>query len=624
MLQKLNERIQGVIAWIVIILIAVTFTMFGVDYYMQSHHTSSEAEATVNDQPLSKKTFDINYRRARQQRDASQMSAAGDKALQNKVLEEMIVNEITVQAARKAGFEVNLALANAAIMNIPQFQQDGHFSTERYRQALNSAMLTPDTLQSEVRQGMLLNQQRFAFIGSAFALPNEIRNFVKLYMQKRDYDYVVIPGALFADKKLVTEDQINSYYKLHQNEFLEPEKVSLDFIRLSMQQIKKNVKIQDEQVTRYYEDNQSSFLTPARWKVAHILFAVPTDATEKTQERIRKDAQEIFQTLQKHPQQFEQYVKSHSADKLSLSVDGMLPWITAGRTEFDKALSTLNKPGQIASPIRIPSGYEIFKLVDYKPAKLKSITEVKQQISEQLTNEVSQNEYAKLLEQVTDLSYQAPDSLSGITDELKLPVEQTETFTRAGGKSELTKNSRIINAAFSHDVLETGNNSEPIQLDNDSMIVLRVKKHIPASKQTLPQVKEAIINKLALQQGELKAKASGFSLLSTEAQQDAEFLKSHQLSWHEVKNAARDADSADPMINELAFSMPRAESRDGRQLMNGDFVVVRLKKINNGKFDALDKEHQASLAQQIEASYGLMDYDLYVNNLIKTAKVVRP
>ena len=41
MLQKLNERIQGVVAWLVIILIAITFTLFGVDYYLQSHQTSN-------------------------------------------------------------------------------------------------------------------------------------------------------------------------------------------------------------------------------------------------------------------------------------------------------------------------------------------------------------------------------------------------------------------------------------------------------------------------------------------------------------------------------------------------------------------------------------------------------
>src|SRR3546814_553347 len=94
MLQKLNERIQGVIAWVVIILIAVTFTLFGVDYYMQSHQTS-DVEVDVNGQPIGKQAFDINYRRVRQQRDPSQITAASELALKKQVLTDMITNVVS-------------------------------------------------------------------------------------------------------------------------------------------------------------------------------------------------------------------------------------------------------------------------------------------------------------------------------------------------------------------------------------------------------------------------------------------------------------------------------------------------------------------------------------------------
>jgi len=194
MLQKLNERIQGVVAWLVIILIATTFTLFGVDYYLQSHQTSN-AKVMVNGQPLTTQAFEVNYRRARAQEDLAQMTAADEKNLQNQVLDQMINNEVTVQSALHNGFEVGIDQANAAIVKIGQFQEDGHFSSERYQQALNAALFTPESFQNEVRQGMLLNQQRFAFMGSSFALPSEVERFVRLYMQTRDYDYLTIPVA---------------------------------------------------------------------------------------------------------------------------------------------------------------------------------------------------------------------------------------------------------------------------------------------------------------------------------------------------------------------------------------------------------------------------------------------
>ncbi|VEH35000.1 peptidyl-prolyl cis-trans isomerase D [Legionella sainthelensi] len=129
MLQKLNERIQGVVAWLVVILIGITFTLFGVDYYLQSRQTTS-AKVVVNDFPLTLQAFDTNYRRARAMQDMSQLTAADEKKLQNQVLDQMINNEVLLQAARKNGFNVSADQANAAILSIPQFQEDGHFSAQ--------------------------------------------------------------------------------------------------------------------------------------------------------------------------------------------------------------------------------------------------------------------------------------------------------------------------------------------------------------------------------------------------------------------------------------------------------------------------------------------------------------
>ncbi|WED42330.1 SurA N-terminal domain-containing protein [Legionella cardiaca] len=624
MLQKLNERIQGLVAWIVIILIAVTFTLFGVDYYMQSHQ-ASDAAVEVNGQSISKQAFEVNYRRARQQRDAAQMTAGGEKALKKEVLEDMIVNEVSVQAARKNGFEVSVEQANAAILSIPQFQEDGHFSAERYQQALTGAMFTPESFQKEVRQGMLLNQQRFAFMGSAFALPNEIKRFVKLYMQTRDYDYLQIPAANFIKDSQVSDEAIAEYYKQHEKEFIAPEKVSIDYVRLSMQQLREGIAVSDDELKRYYDENQSNFLTPAQWQVSHILFAVPQDASEQIQDEIKQKAEEAYQTLKNNPAQFSEWVKTKSDDKLSIANDGVLPWMVAGQTEFDKELATLTTPGEISPPIKSTHGYEIFKLLAYKPAALKPLTEVQTDIKEQLLGELSQTKYAQALEQLSDLSYQSPDSLEPVADALKLTINKTTPFSRRGGKDELTKNKEIVNAAFSHDVLELGNNSEPVQIDNDSVIVLRVNKHYPAAEKPLADVKSYIAKKLALRDAEQKAKQLGTTLLSSKTNEEAreKLLQENQLQWRQVAQATRDTDKADSAVNDLAFGLARTDSKNGRSLKNGDFVIVHLKKINNGQFKSLDKEQQASIAQQIESSYGVMDYDLYVNGLLSKATINR-
>ena len=623
MLQKLNERIQGVVAWLVIILIAITFTLFGVDYYLQSHQTSN-AKVLVNDHPLTNQAFETNYRRTRAQQDLAQMTAASEKRLQNQVLDQMIANEVTIQSARHYGLEVSPNEANAAIVNIPQFQEDGHFSTERYQQALSGALFTPETFQNEVRQGMLLNQQRFAFMGTSFALSAEIKRFVRLYMQTRDYDYLTIDSSRFEKSANVSTDMIQNYYKNHQNDFMTPEQVSIDYVTLSMHDIRAGINVSKDDINRYYGENKNNYLTPAQWHVAHIFFAVPEGASQSDIAIIQKKADNAYITLQQNPEQFNQLVNTLSDDKLSIANKGLLPWMTAGQDEYDKILSYITKPGQISKPEKTKHGFEIFKLIAYKPVSIKPQTEVETTIKEQLIAEMAQAEYAHALERLTDMSYQTPDSLIPVSDALKLKVNKSKLFSRVGGSDSLTQNKQVIQAAFSHDVLDLGNNSDPVQLDNDSVVVLRVNKHLTRQQQPLNAVTDLIGTTLAKQEAFLKAKEIGSNLLNpVEDKQQKELVIANRLEWHSVSQASRDYDKADILVNDLAFNLLRPESRDGVILQNGDYVVVRLKQINDGKLSTLDKEQQDGLVQQIESSYGMMDYDLYVNSLINHAKIVR-
>ncbi|MDP3560688.1 MAG: SurA N-terminal domain-containing protein [Legionellaceae bacterium] len=627
MLQKLNERIQGAVAWIVVVLVTLTFTLFGIDYYLQSRHESAP-QAEVNGQPISKQAFELSYRRTRQMRDPSQLNVARENQLKQQVLDDMIVNSLSLQSARTNGFEVNSAQANAAIVSIPQFQEDGHFSTNKYAQALSGAFFTPESFQQEVRQGMLLNQQRFALIGTAFSLPNELKQFVKLYLQTRDYTYLKIPALQFLKQSEISDDEVRSYYQQNKNVFLSPEKVSIDYVQLSMRDIKNQLTVSTEQLKRYYDENQNNYLTPAQWQVAKIVLNIPVNASTNDVSKVKERAEKLYQTLQTDPAQFEAKMKSLSVNKLS--DNGALPWIVAGHSAYDKDLVNLTTPGQLSPPIKSAQGYEIFKLLAYKPAAMKSFEDVRPIIQAQLLTELSQTQYTQALEQLADLSYQTPDSLALVGKVLKIKVNHSELFDRQGGDSELTKNKQVIRAAFSQDVLKFGNNSEPIQVDNDSVVVLRVNQHISAAEKALVDVKLLIAKKLARKKAEAEAKRFGQQLLEVTQNgkqssytNDSKVKNSNAFVWHDVLSASRDNDTVAAAINELAFSMPGVGQKAGCTLLDGDYAIVNLKKINNGQIESLDKEQIASIKQQIEASDGLMDYNLYINGLMNKATIVK-
>lgn len=629
MLQKLNEKIQGLVAWIIILLVVITFAIFGLDYYMQSRKGGLTI-AEVNGEPINKHEFDLQFRRLTQLQDPAHWSAMRENQLKAQVLNDLILNSLSIQTAKLNGFSVSANQANATILGIPQFQTDGRFSSMKYAQALNGALFTPESFQREVEQGMLLNQQRFAFVGTAFALPHEIEQFVKLYMQTRDYDYTRIPALKLVDRAKVKESEVQSFYNKHQDVFLSPEKVSVDYIQLSLNDLKDKMTVSSKEKHDYYNDHQTQFMLPAQWDLEHIVIGIPEKASQDVQSKALAYAQKLSDKFHKAPETYNQYVaKVNAGEKTKQGFNvtvAQLPTIQAGQTNLDAELVNLTRPGMISSPIRTARGYEILRCRAYQPSKFRTYDSAEKDIQQLLIAQKAQNLFNKTVDKLSELSFEHPDSLDKIAKKLNLKVHESELFTRRGGNDTLTQNKAVIRAAFSSDVLKYSNNSEPLQLDHDNVVVLRLRQHIPASKQALVDVKLLIAKKLAKKKAEAEARQMGEMLVAY--RKFPEKNKQHidvapQLAWEHVKNAARDAADVPAGVNELAFSLPAIGNRSGRTLIGGDYVVVELKQVHPGDISLLDPEQVASITQQIEANYGMMDYDLYVHQMMQKAKIKR-
>lgn len=616
MLQKLNDRIQGAVAWIIVSLVTLTFTLFGLDYYLQNHRTEN-VKIKINGHSITKEEYDLSYRRLSQLQGQDALTPEQERILKQQVLSEMMVNAVSVEVARKHGFEVDNKQTLAAIMQIPQFQEDGHFSTSRYTQALSNAFFTPQTFQQEVQQGMLLNQQRFALIGTEFALPTELAQFVSLSMQKRDYQYAVVKAADFLAKEQVTRDELQKYYKMNQKQFMTKEQVSIDYIRLSLQSLKDKITIPTEQVARYYEDNKNSYLTPAQWQLEYVRFFVKSDHNDAEEKSAKQAARDLYDIVQETPAHFALLAKKAVQQKQAQS--GLLPVVIAGQSDLDHYLVNLTEPGQIAEPIRTKQGYEVLQLKSYKPAAIQPLSEVKTLITEQLRQEAAQQQYAELEERLSELSYQNPDSLAPVAESLKVPLEHSALFMRGHpNKEAITQNPAVMQAAFSHDVLAYGNNSDPIQLDADTLVVLRVKKHIPAAVQDIAQVRSVIESVILKQKSSLAAQTYGKNLAMSSPKN-----LPRTLHWQRVIGATRDSEKGDAQINELAFAISDTGGYEGHILQSGDYALVRLEKKTDGQLDMTDNEQTRNLTQQLEASYGLMDYDLYISQLMSQAHIVK-
>ncbi len=507
-LQKLNKRLQGTVAWIIVVLVAITFTLFGVEYYMQSRQSPSDIIVEINHKSISKQYFDTQYERFRRMIDSQQKTPIAEQQLKQTLLNDLISKRIALDSAEHFGFYLSRTQADQAIMQIPQFQENHHFSPERYQQILSHGLLTHDTFQQEVLQDLLLNQQRFAFIATAFALPSEVDTFIKQDAQKRDYRYLLISDDLFLNKLIISSDEIKKYYQKHAQQYQDPMTVSLDVVRLAMPNIKSQIQVTEADIVAYYKQT----------------------------------------------------------------------------------------------------------------GDLKPLSEVHSMIEAQLLLERAQFAFSTKFERLSDLSYETPESLEPVAKALHLPMERTPFFSQVGGESDLTKNPKVIQAAFSRDVLELGNNSAPIQLDDETVIVLRVADHTEPKQKPLDEVTQVIKKQLALLKAKQEAIKLGEAIWHTQDKTTREqLIKNNQLQWQLAKNKSKSSTS----INQLAFNLAAHPGElTGSYLQDhAGYVVIELQHVADGQVSKVDSKQRADIQKQLALQQGQLDYDLYLQYILRQAKI---
>jgi peptidyl-prolyl cis-trans isomerase D len=632
MLQKIHERVQGVIAWILIILIAITFMLFGLNYYLESH-ASSDVQAEVNGTKISKLDFSHSYQRLKRQAEeqANDLTLQQEKALKKRALKQLIFTQVVLQGADSSGYLINRQQAEQALLQIPQFQENGQFSAERFQQTLSAALYTPAVFMTKIQEGLLINQQRFAFAGTVFLLPQEINQLMSLAKQTRNVDYLIIPKKVFVPNVKVSESELKHYYEKNKVQFKVPEQIKIDYIAVSMKKVLSETTISSNALKHYYQDNLDAYTQPAKWRWAQILVRVPADATKTITDKAQKKALVIEKMLQKSLS-FSKVAKENSEDVLSASKGGLMPWSPelSIKTEILSVLKNL-KDKEISAPIKTQYGYEIIQRVGYQAEKQVPFDTVKQQIMDILKMEKAQETFSELGDDLTNLSYQNPSSLIETSKTLGLPIETSELFTRKGLSSGIVANKAIVQSAFSDEVLRDGNNSALIAVGDDLMVVLRVNEHKPLSFKPFDAVQETVRRQMIQEKASIFARQYGKKLLKAfkknpDHSKILEDVKKYGLVWITQKNVPRDDVTLKPEILSALFNMPPVASHEvhfsGVSLDDGDYAVLKLTHVKPGSVESLDQEEQKMVEDEVEAAFGIIDYNLYVEGLMHKAKII--
>ena len=611
MLQTLHDRFSGIAAKILLGIVVIVFGgFFGIQQYMNPK--SETYVAKVGDKEIGQDQFREAYNRFRsqmQQAYGAQFDAAAFDAPERKrqVLDQLINEQLLAEANEKLGVMVPITQVREAIQNIPAFQTDGKFDANLYRLRLQAAGRTAAQFQDDVIKDLATRQLPAGLSQTSVVTNAEVDSYLKLRDQTRDFSYIKLDKPTGEAVKIADAD-VEKYYKEHGDQFLTPEKVSLDYIELDAAKMKSEVTPDEATLKQRYEDQKAKFTAPEQRQASHILVKVEKNANADAQKAALEKAKAIAAEI-KAGKDFAAEAKEKSDDLGSKSQGGDLGWLEKGLTDpaFETALWGMKK-GDISDPVLSPEGYHIIQLRDVREGNVKPFEEVKAELAKQYMETENERRYSELAGKLVDSLGNDP-SLANAAKTFNLQVQKTALFTRAGGEG-IAANQAVLKAAFSPNVLVEGSTSDAITLSPNHIAFIHVDQHEKPTPKPIDQVREEIRGKLVAEQVAKQAKEQADTLYARlqkgeTLDQIAAVVKA---KVDVQKDIGRNAANLDGRLVTEVFKLARPAAADKPTtaevaLANDAYALVALTAVKDADPSKLDAKSREAARNQLAQGY---------------------
>ncbi len=607
MLQTFNKYIKGWAAVVVTLIVSASFILWGVQRYLSNMHSASRVVATVNGLKITDSMVMHLYRLMQNQllhQTGKPLTPQQNKALKRRVLHILIDNHVVLSMVSQAGFFVGKNQLSQVIVNQRVFQQDGHFSANLFQRYLYASGMTQKGFLSDIANRVKFAQLQNGIQNSAFVLPHELKTYIDLTKQSRDFRYLVIPTSVVDQRLDASGQQLKNYYRQHLAAYRVPEQVSISYLQVSPDVVAKQVKVTAAMVKNYYDNNLSNFLTTANWKIERVFFAIPKNATVA-------EKQKLATTVNR-------YRKSIVSDKDFAKLFQSQAGITQNYNSFNiptKLQSVLShlQQGDISQPFQTKNGWNIVRLLHYRPIKQQSLRQVQQKIKAGLVKQKTSQLLSHYQDQLANLTYTDPETLQPAAKVLGLSVKTSTFFSRKGGENGITANAKVVSAAFSSDVLKDGNNSPVISLEGGGELVLRVHRHLAAHTPNFVAVRDKVKKSWLQMQAHQRVRqiAEHITQLIVKHQPIDTILKRYRIQWIQEKNVNRAAASAFPKLVPTVFSLNNAKVANSLRVLtlsSGELALVQLLHISTADKLHIDAKERGKLTANLSLQQGNLDY----------------
>jgi len=563
MLGKIRNKSKGWIAYLIVGLITIPFALFGIQSYIGS--SSNSIIASVDGEEIALATYykrlNLEQRNLQQQL-GSNYSSEVDATLRQMMIDGMIQEKLLENYANSLKLVTLDEEVRAIILSNELFQMDGVFSEERYSQLLRLNNYTPLSYEQSQLELMKQDQIKRNLTHSAFLTSQQIERFKALAGQQRYASFIVLSTEKYQDQISVTQEQVIEYFDTNQSSFVELPKIKVNYVELSLDDIEEQEAADYETLRSLYDEDKELFTNPEQRSAQHILV----------------EERELAESLLVEIQQgadFSELARIHSIDTSTKDSGGDLGYFERDIMvpEFDKVVFKMGI-GELSKVVETDFGFHIIKLTEIQLENIKSFEESREQLVSLHQKKAAQQKLYSLQEELGNLAYEDP--LDFVAEQLDLELKTSDYFSRTSEEYE----EQFVATAYSDLVLNEGENSDVIELDQGRFIVMNLADQIPERQKTLDEVQTQIADILKTIEAkkiidDLAANISS-SLSNSDNNKAEALIAENELEWSEPNWISRNSELPLNMTS-MIFKMTKpitGESVYSSNSLNENFSIV--------------------------------------------------
>jgi peptidyl-prolyl cis-trans isomerase D len=453
----LRERLQGIVAFSFLGVVALTFAFLGLPTFAQTFSVNEYAK--VGNYSISQ----TEYFRTKAQVEENLRSQFGEGLnFSDPAIIDIVTNLTSNSIVEKytlinffddLNADIPDTFVETELSKLEAFQVDGRFNQDLFKQYLINFNLTKEDLMEDFESDLKLSLAVSLLDATASSFDKSINQYLDLLTERRSISFVELEVDNVTKEFVTEEEDIQNYYDNNLEQFSIPEKRS--FLLLNLNKNKMSLEVSNAELEDAYKLFLENSPIPEK-RVSHIMLIRENYESDlEYQEKVAVVQKEL------EVNEFSDLVKSYSDDLGTRDTDGDLGF-TNGEVfpvEFESVIASLDV-SDVSSAVSYENNTHFLKVTEVKGSSANSFEDKKIELLAELKQIKFEDEVAQISSSLTFSNF-SMDEAKEFSESQNLELK--DYIDLSSDEFPLNfENSSILSAT------EVGNWSSPLELGFDN------------------------------------------------------------------------------------------------------------------------------------------------------------